>query len=445
VEEVIMRRVAISVGLLIAMLFPQGSSALDTEDILALVAMPLAVAAVSDIAGVPPRDVVAMVAALNQARVPPPQFVEVVRYSPVMLIEPAVQPEFRTVLTSQTSQRVRGDALAIALADRFRTYGATEIDVVNPPRIVVVERRFVPVVVEQQVSLRPLSLVAMPLAVAAASELAGVPPRELVQLTTALNEALVPPIHFIEVVRHAPAVLVDPAIQPEFLRFVRTQVDRDVRGDAFAIALTDRFRTYGLTEVDLVDARQRTVVLEREVIPEFVVRRVAQVSGHPHGGPPGQLKRDLGLQTGAEVVHGRHPGRGGPRLDRSTATPRPAPATRQRGPAPRPAPQATQPRPQRATEDGEARGRRDTPGRSQGSARRVTPPPSDDTAAPRGSSRPEEAGRSQGRGRPEQAGASQGRGRPEQAGRGQGGGRPDQAGAPAQNRGKGKQKGRDDR
>jgi hypothetical protein len=25
---------------------------------------------------------------------------------------------------------------------------------------------------------------------------------------------------------------------------------------------------------------------------------------HPHGGPPGQLKKQLGLQTGAEVVHG---------------------------------------------------------------------------------------------------------------------------------------------
>jgi hypothetical protein len=427
-----MHRIAVSIGLLFALVLPQGSSALETEDILALVAMPLAVAAVSDIAGVPPRDVIAMVAALNQARVPPPQFVEVVRYSPVILIEPAAQPEFRTFLTNQTSQGVRGDPLAISLADRFRTYGATDIDVISPPRTVVVERRFIPVVVEQQVMLRPLALVAMPLAVAAASELAGVPPRELVRLITALNEALVPPVQFIEVVRYSPAVLVDPAIQPEFMRFVRTQVDGRVRGDAFALALTERFHSYGIADVDLVDARRRPVVLEREVIPDFVVRRVAQVSGHPHGGPPGQLKRDLGLQTGAEVVHGQHPGRGGARLDRSTASPRPTPATQDRSPARRPSPQATQEPPPRATEGGEARGRDDSPGRSQGQVRRATPQ-SDDTAAPRGPSRPEQAGR------------SQGRGKPEQAGRGQGGGKPDQAGAAAQNRGKGKQKGRDDR
>jgi hypothetical protein len=426
-----MNRVAISLGLLIAMLLPNGSSALDTDDILALVAMPLAVAAVSDIAGVPPRDVVGMVAALNQARVPPPQFIEVVRYSPVLLIEPAEQPEFRTFLRTQTSAGVSGEDFAISLADRFRAFGANEIDVVSPPRTVVVERRFIPIVVEQQASLRPLSLVAMPLAMAAASELSGVPPGELVQLATALNEALVPPIHFIEVVRHAPAVLVDPAIQSDFMRFVRTQIDGDVRGDAFAVALTDRFRSYGITGVDLVDARRRPVVLEREVIPEFVVRRVAQVSGHPHGGPPGQLKKQLGLQTGAEVVHGEHPGRGGPRgADLPRATQRQPQAVQDRAPARSETPRATQAPPQRAT-PGEARGREESPGRSQGAARRPAPQ-SDESAAPQSSNRPEQAGR------------AQGRGKPEQAGRGQGGGKPDQAGS-AQNRGKGKQKGRDDR
>jgi hypothetical protein len=36
---------------------------------------------------------------------------------------------------------------------------------------------------------------------------------------------------------------------------------------------------------------------------------VREASSHPHGGPPGQLKKELGLQTGAEVVHGSKPGR----------------------------------------------------------------------------------------------------------------------------------------
>jgi len=39
-----------------------------------------------------------------------------------------------------------------------------------------------------------------------------------------------------------------------------------------------------------------------EFLPPVVVTRVAR--SHPHGGPPGQLKKELGLQTGAEVVHG---------------------------------------------------------------------------------------------------------------------------------------------
>jgi hypothetical protein len=38
------------------------------------------------------------------------------------------------------------------------------------------------------------------------------------------------------------------------------------------------------------------------------VERVAEAKSHPHGGPPGQLKKQMGLQTGAEVVHGSRPG-----------------------------------------------------------------------------------------------------------------------------------------
>ena len=41
----------------------------------------------------------------------------------------------------------------------------------------------------------------------------------------------------------------------------------------------------------------------------IVTTRIAETRAHPHGGPPGQLKKELGLQTGAEVVHGTHPGR----------------------------------------------------------------------------------------------------------------------------------------
>ncbi|MGZ8830562.1 MAG: hypothetical protein ACXW2Q_09315, partial [Thermoanaerobaculia bacterium] len=50
--------------------------------------------------------------------------------------------------------------------------------------------------------------------------------------------------------------------------------------------------------------RPRVVVVDQNYIPPFVMNRVTEVRQHPHGGPPGQIKKQLGLQTGAEVVHG---------------------------------------------------------------------------------------------------------------------------------------------
>jgi len=49
-------------------------------------------------------------------------------------------------------------------------------------------------------------------------------------------------------------------------------------------------------------------VVERDYTPPpVVVSRVQEIRGNPHGGPPGQLKKELGLKTGAEVVHGQAP------------------------------------------------------------------------------------------------------------------------------------------
>jgi hypothetical protein len=51
------------------------------------------------------------------------------------------------------------------------------------------------------------------------------------------------------------------------------------------------------------------VVVDQNVIPPEVVQRVESVKQHPHGGPPGQLKKIVGVQTGAEIVHGQKPGK----------------------------------------------------------------------------------------------------------------------------------------
>lgn len=150
-----------------------------------------------------------------------------------------------------------------------------------------------------------LSLVAMPLAVAAVAELTDIPTQDLVTFVTALNQAEVPPPQFVEVVRFVPVVLVDEAARPDFITFVNTQLSQGVRGDAMAVAIGERLRLVGVSEVNV--ASPQIFVVEQDILPAAVVTRVAAVRQHPHGGPPGQLKKVLGLKTGAEVVHGARP------------------------------------------------------------------------------------------------------------------------------------------
>ena len=149
-----------------------------------------------------------------------------------------------------------------------------------------------------------LSLVAMPLAVAAVAEITDIPTQDLVSFVSALNAADVPPPQFIEVVRYVPVALVDETIRQDFLTFVTTE-SRQTTADAFVLAIANRLRTAGAQEIN-VTAPPRIVVVERSFVPATVVTRVEEikVKRQPHGGPPGQLKKVIGVQTGAEVVHG---------------------------------------------------------------------------------------------------------------------------------------------
>ncbi|HVT44425.1 MAG TPA: hypothetical protein VMT00_08540 [Thermoanaerobaculia bacterium] len=316
--------------LLVVLLATGSAFALQTEELVALALMPLAVAAVADVPGVEQHQLVDVVTAMNQARVPAPQFVEVVRYTPVVLVDRAAAPTFVTFVTTQVDRGVIGIPLATVMEDRLRTFGAETISVAAPPSFVVVERELIPAVVVtrvEQAQVRPLSLVAMPLAVAAVADLLGAPSNDLMTLVTALNRASIPPQHFVEIVRYAPVVLVEPTA-PMFVEFVVAQADRGVTGTTFALAVADRLRTMGIEEIDVT--APRLVLREPQLIPQTVVQRVAVVRGHPHGGPPGQLKKDAGVQTGAEIVHGTHSGRqasrGGPEIRREVvAPPREAP------------------------------------------------------------------------------------------------------------------------
>lgn len=146
-----------------------------------------------------------------------------------------------------------------------------------------------------------LALVAMPLAVAAVSEATDVPMSDLMDVVTLLNDADVPPVQFVEVVRYAPVAFV-AGIEPDFDDVLRLQIEQGVRGPELITVIEQQFVSYGLPSVDLNTTRVVTVV-DEPFLPEVVRTRIATAKAHPHGGPPGQLKKQRGVQTGAEIVH----------------------------------------------------------------------------------------------------------------------------------------------
>lgn len=154
-----------------------------------------------------------------------------------------------------------------------------------------------------------LALVAMPLAVAAVSEVTDIPTNDLIDMVTLLNEANVPPAQFVEVVRYSPVALMSDT-EPAFDDVLRAQIAEGIAGPALVPMIEQHYISLGLPDVDLDAPRVRTVATE-SFVPDVVTTRVAEVRAktHPHGGPPGQLKKVAGVQTGAEIVHGRKPGR----------------------------------------------------------------------------------------------------------------------------------------
>lgn len=151
-----------------------------------------------------------------------------------------------------------------------------------------------------------MALVAMPLAVAAVSEITDVPASDLIDMVTLLNDANVPPVQFVETVRYVPvALVVENDTQPRFVEVVRQQQLAGVTGPALVTFIEQRLYTYGLPQtVDLDVTAPRVIDIEPDVLVPPVVRtRIVEAKAHPHGGPPGQLKKAAGVQTGAEIVH----------------------------------------------------------------------------------------------------------------------------------------------
>lgn len=296
---------------LILFVVPAQLMAFSTKDFLSLVAMPLAVAAVSDVNAVPQDQLTDIVSALNQANVPPAQFVEVVRYVPVTYVQPVPsQPTFADFVRTQSSSGLTGNALVNAIVDQLRNnYAVTPQLAFNEPATTfVVQRDYIPVVTSSD----PLTLVALPLAVAAVADVTGIPQNNLADLVSTLNNANVPVTQEIQVIRYAPVALVSDNGQP-FVEFVQTQVTRGVIGPALVPVVVERLQTFYPQPQPIVmntpAPQPQPAFIDRDFVPRTAVTRVEELHGNPHGGPPGQIKRELGLQTGAEVVHGDKRGR----------------------------------------------------------------------------------------------------------------------------------------
>ena len=151
-----------------------------------------------------------------------------------------------------------------------------------------------------------LAMVAMPLAVAAVAEITDVPTNDLIDMVTLLNDADVSPVQFVETVRYVPVALVaENDMQPRFVEVVRQQEQAGVRGTALVTFIEERLHLMGVpATVDLDVTAPRVIEIEDgRIVPAFVHTRIATVKTHPHGGPPGQLKKAAGVQTGAEIVH----------------------------------------------------------------------------------------------------------------------------------------------
>lgn len=169
----------------------------------------------------------------------------------------------------------------------------------------VIAALFLPVRAEALETNELLALVAMPLAVAAVSEVTDVPMSDLMDVVTLLNDANVPPVQFVEVVRYAPvALVVEQPTRTPFVEFVRTRYQGGVVGVPLVTEIEREIRFYGVPDVELDVVAPRVITRNEDFIPAPVrTQLVTYRRDHPHGGPPGQLKKQLGVQTGAEVVH----------------------------------------------------------------------------------------------------------------------------------------------
>src|SRR5215212_4112099 len=123
--------------LLVVVAAPRPAQALQANELLALVAMPLAVAAVSEVSGVPQEQLADLVATLNNANVAPSDFVRMLRFLPPALAAAPLesQPSFATFVQQHVDRGITGTQLVTVIEQQLPSYGVTpaEITVTESP------------------------------------------------------------------------------------------------------------------------------------------------------------------------------------------------------------------------------------------------------------------------------------------------------------------------
>ncbi|MEA2344382.1 MAG: hypothetical protein QOF63_2551, partial [Thermoanaerobaculia bacterium] len=251
------------------------AQALDTRGLRSLCAMPLAVDACARTGRVAPDQLGRFASRLNDANVPPPLFVEAVRYAPVAV----QQPDFFPFVDSEISQGVVGDALVTVIEQRVRGYGY-DVRRGNATPAWVLSDNYIPRFDSYRTTTRTtaydtrydsaprydrrtiLYLVEMPLAVANVSDY-GVPQDRLARFCGTLNRGYLPPEQFVDTVRYAPQVIVD---RPDFVPFLDAQIGNGITGRRLFDVIHPQLPAYAAPRA----AYSPSYVLADQYIPQTV-------------------------------------------------------------------------------------------------------------------------------------------------------------------------------
>ncbi len=309
----------------------------DSNDVLSYVAMPLAVSAVCDVRGVQTDRVGELVTYMDQANVPPADFIDVFRYVPVALVlRTDNRPDFVGWVHGEVDRGVVGDALVTSMESRLRTYDnyvpaasyRLRRHFTREPYSYAYEPDYVPVEIQRhcdRLILDPLTLVEMPVAVANVCDL-GVPYDRVGGLVVELNLGDVPPLQFVELMRYAPAALVvDNGYygQPDFIQYVRTQRIDGLTGAPFVQTVSRQLQVYGVApQIDYgspyygnqayyttqaaqyyvppVDTAWVPPVVQTRVASNFAAARTAV--NQPASAAPSQVQRLLASPSSGAVV-----------------------------------------------------------------------------------------------------------------------------------------------